>query len=130
MARLFVSTYASTRRDIDEEPLDGLRLAVSEACTNAIESHLAAGIDVPVVITVSETDREIEVHVIDEGGGFDVDSLPVHPPVTDPQRLQFERGLGVPLIRSLVDAASFDAGAAGTDVRLSVLCPPAGPEAD
>jgi serine/threonine-protein kinase RsbW len=125
VARLFVSTFASSRRELDDERIDDLRLAVSEACTNAVEAHVAAGLDQPIIVRVDESNDGLEIHVIDRGGGFDVDALPSHPPVTDPERLHFERGLGVPLIRSLVDAAAFDTGDDGTDVRMSVLCPPA-----
>lgn len=124
MARLFVSTFASSRRDVEDERIDDLRLAVSEACTNAVEAHLAAGLDSPIIVRVEECDDRLDIHVIDQGGGFDVDALPSHPPVTDPERLHFERGLGVPLIRALVDAAAFDSGGPGTDVRMSVLCAP------
>lgn len=125
VARLFVSTFASSRRELDDERIDDLRLAVSEACTNAVEAHVAAGLDQPIVVKVLESFDRIDVHVIDQGGGFDVEALPSHPPVTDPERLHFERGLGVPLIRSLVDAAAFETGEDGTDVRLSILCSPA-----
>ena len=43
------------------------------------------------------------------------------PPVTDPDRLNFERGLGIPLIRTLVDSASFVRKESGTSVRMTVF---------
>ncbi len=54
----------------------------------------------------------------DRGHGFDPADLPDHPPVTDPDRLKFERGLGIPLIRALVDEVEFSPTADGTSVRL------------
>lgn len=125
LARLFISTFVSNRRDVEDDRIDDLRLAVSEACTNAVESHVAAGIADPVVIRIEESADQVRVHVVDQGGGFDADTLPAHPPVTDPQRLNFERGLGVPLIRSLVDGAEFKSRDAGTDVALALVCEPA-----
>ena len=35
----------------------------------------------------------MEVCISDSGAGFDPNLLPEHPPVTDPDRLNFERGL-------------------------------------
>ena len=49
-------------------------------------------------------------------------TLPEHPPVTDPERLNFERGLGIPLIRTLVDEVEFDSSGDGTSVRLTIYC--------
>ncbi len=65
--------------------------------------------------------------ITDSGTGFDPDDLPEHPPVTDPDRLNFERGLGIPLIRSLVDDVRFDSGPNGTSVRMTLF---GGPAAD
>ena len=56
--------------------------------------------------------------VEDRGHGFDPAQLPDHPPVTDPDRLKFERGLGIPLIRALVDEVEFSPTGQGTSVRL------------
>ena len=57
----------------------------------------------------------------DSGPGFDPDKLEFPPPVTDPQRLNFERGLGIPLIRTLVDSAAFVRKEKGTSVRMTVF---------
>ncbi|MDQ6910182.1 MAG: ATP-binding protein, partial [Actinomycetota bacterium] len=63
-------------------------------------------------------ERGLEVSVEDRGPGFDPASLPDHPPVTDPARLKFERGLGIPLIRALVDEVEISSSGQGTAVRL------------
>ena len=42
--------------------------------------------------------------------------------MTDPARLEYERGLGIPLIRALVDEVEFRSSAEGTSVRLAVRC--------
>jgi anti-sigma regulatory factor (Ser/Thr protein kinase) len=65
------------------------------------------------------------VQIEDRGPGFDPGQLPEHPPVTDPDRLNFERGLGIPLIRTLVDEVAFDPCDVGTSVRLVMFCGPA-----
>ena len=62
----------------------------------------------------------LEVEIEDRGAGFDPSLLPDHPPVTDPDRLKFERGLGVPLIKTLVDEVEFSSSSAGTAVKMTM----------
>ena len=125
LARLVVSSIASSRRDLADDRIDDLKVAVSEACTNAIEAHRKASTTDPVSIVCSETDERFVVAVRDRGAGFDPAMLPEHPPVTDPERLNFERGLGIPLIRTLVDGVEIESSGDGTEVRLIMLCGPA-----
>lgn len=122
LARMLVSSLAQARRTIADDRIDDLKLAVSEACTNAIEVHGADDVKERVVIRCLEDDDRLEVVVEDRGSGFDPHTLPEHPPVTDPERLNFERGLGIPLIRTLVDDTHFDPSESGTSVRLTMYC--------
>ena len=126
VVRLVVSSLATARRALADDRIDDLKLAVSEACTNAIEANREAGADAPVVVSCWEAQERFEVCVADAGSGFDPDDLPEHPPVTDPERLNFERGLGIPLIRSLVDDVRFESGPDGTSVWMTLF---GGPEA-
>ncbi len=128
VVRLVVASLVSARRSIAAERIDDLKLAVSEACTNAMEANLASRqADPRVSVTVWEAPERLEVCIADSGSGFDPDRLPSHPPVTDPERLNFERGLGIPLMRSLVDALRFDSGPEGTAVWMTLF---GGPAAD
>ena len=127
IARLVVSSIASSRRNLADDRIDDLKLAVSEACTNAIESygpHAGDGVRDRVRIRVRDDDEKLEVDVADTGPGFDPNALPPHPPVTDPERLNFERGLGIPLIRTLVDDVQFVSSAGGTSVRMTIFGEP------
>jgi serine/threonine-protein kinase RsbW len=118
LARLVVSSFASTSFGLEDDRIDDLKIAVSEACTNAIEAHDAAETDERVLIRCDENEGRLEVRIEDRGGGFDPETLPEHPPVTDPTRLKFERGLGIPLIRSLVDDLDITSSGEGTQVRI------------
>ncbi len=118
LARLVVSALASSDSNLADERIDDLKLAVSEACTNAIEAHDAAGSDERVLVRCIAGEDALEIRVEDRGHGFDPGGLPDHPPVTDPDRLKFERGLGIPLIRALVDEVEFRPTGKGTSVRL------------
>lgn len=125
LVRLFVSSLATTRRELADDRIDDLKLAVSEACTNAIDAHADSDTDDRVIVRWGEGDDRLEIEVNDSGPGFDPSSLPEHPPVTDPERLNFERGLGIPLIRSLVDEVDFKTSGNGTTVTLVMYCGPA-----
>ena len=120
LARMVVASVASSRRDLPPERIDDLRLAVSEACTNAIEAQRAAAVADPVLVRVWEDDERLDVSVEDHGHGFDPNRLLTHPPVTDPDRLNFERGLGIPLMRRLVDQVEISSSARGTAVRMTL----------
>ena len=130
LARLVVSSLASTRRDLADDRIDDLKVAVSEACTNAIEAHHSADTHDSVVVRCTEFDDRLQIEIEDRGEGFDPESLPEHPPVTDPDRLNFERGLGLPLIRTLVDEVDIDSSGDGTKVSLVMRCGAIDPLAD
>ena len=122
LVRLVVSSLASGRRVLADERVDDLKLAVSEACTNAIEAHGAIEVDERVRVRCLEGEDRFEVSIDDRGEGFDPSDLPEHPPVTDPERLNFERGLGIPLIRTLVDEVAFNSNDGGTSVTMTLYC--------
>lgn len=119
LVRLVVTEVAE-RAGIDEQRLEDLRLAVSEACANAMEAYGRAGRHGgQVVVRCRSRPGRVEVEVHDEAGGFDPGRLHRLPPAERPERLQHERGLGVPLMRQLA-AAEFVPEGGGTTVRLVV----------
>lgn len=124
LARLVVSALAATDSQLADERVDDLKIAVSEACTNAIEAHDAVATPERVRLRCWSDDRGLEVSIEDRGPGFDPTDLPDHPPVTDPDRLKFERGLGIPLIRALVDEVDITSSGQGTAVHLVMLHAP------
>ena len=99
-ARLFAAAVAR-HFSIDEERVEDLKVAISEACTNAITAHRSAAIEDPVrVIAVPEANR-IRFNVVDTGAGFDPQTaLSQHQEYTPPAGI-FEGSLGLALIRSL-----------------------------
>lgn len=121
LVRLVVDAAVdSLASGITSARVDDLKLAVTEACANAIEAHQAAWAEGPVVVRCTLNDSAVTVDVSDRGGGFDPDTLATLPPAGDPRRLRHESGLGVPLMRALADEVAFDASTNGTSVRLTV----------
>ena len=125
LARLIVAAAAANESSaVSEDRIDDLRLAVSEACTNAIEAQQRAtkqtGREANILIRCRVAEGVVEVEIHDHGVGFDPTGLAAHPPVTDPARLDHERGLGIPLIRLLTDEVDFEPSSDGTVVRMVI----------
>jgi serine/threonine-protein kinase RsbW len=118
LARQVVVSVARTDDAFDDERLDDLRLAVSEACSNAIQAHSAIGSKAQIRISCRLRQGCIEVEVCDEGRGFDPDRVRSAPPAGDPERLFFESGLGIPLMQRIADHTEIRSSSAGTRVRM------------
>ena len=120
LVRLVVSGTAAIERLVPERRLEDLRLAVSEACANAVDAQQAAGIDARLVVRIDVDEAAIAVTVTDHAGGFELEAVDPLPSATDPQRLRHERGLGISLMQSLVDDVTFTPTGDGTAVRLLI----------
>ncbi|MGI8876225.1 MAG: ATP-binding protein [Egibacteraceae bacterium] len=107
LARLVVVT-AARRSGMDEERLEDLRIAVSEATTNAILSHQRTEEAQRVVLSFGTrpTDEVFQVTIADAGPGFE--PLPGDDLVE--RDWQMEGGLGITLIRNLADDVEFVRG--------------------
>lgn len=123
LARLVITGAATIEPTFSDERIEDLRIAVSEACTNAIEAHRISGVNERVVIKSDLGEDRIEVEIIDQGSGFDLGETDPAPDATAPNRLSYERGLGIPLMRVLVDETEFTVSPSGTTVRLVVSRP-------
>lgn len=124
VVHLVVDTAASVDPPLPEQRLEDLRLAVTEACSNAVKVHREDAAE-PVVVTCCVEGDRVRVEVRDRGPGFDPDELDPLPEPTDPRRLEYEHGLGVPLIRTLADEVDFRPAPDGTVVSMAVARRPA-----
>ncbi|HUF32913.1 MAG TPA: ATP-binding protein [Acidimicrobiales bacterium] len=125
VARTVIVAIATSIEGIDDDRLEDLRIAVSEACTNAVEAHRSEEIEQRVVLRCLLDDEHLEIRIEDAGGGFDPDSLST-PRGEDPEGLRAERGWGIQLIRALVDDVTFNRSGNGTAVSLAMRLSPAG----
>lgn len=125
LVRLVVdATVASLAPGLTTARRDDLKIAVTEACANAIEAHEMTYAEGPVVVRCVIDDDQVTVEVADEGEGFDPEGVASLPPATDPRRLRHESGLGIPLMRTLTDEVSFRRVVNGTTVVLTVYRSP------
>jgi len=120
LARLVITGAATIEPAFSDDRIDDLRIAVSEACTNAIEAHVSSGAADRITIRCDLAEDRIEVEVTDNGTGFDPYALDAAPDAEHPDRLAYESGLGIPLMKVLVDETEFRASPTGTVVRLVV----------
>lgn len=102
VARSVIATVATAIEGLDDDRLEDLRLAVSEACTNAVE----AGGSRRVVLRASQEDHHLEVVIEAAGRALGSEGMAAN-------------GFGLQLLTALVDDVEFIDGDGGdTAVRL------------
>jgi serine/threonine-protein kinase RsbW len=108
-----------------EEYLDGIRLAVGEAASNAVRHGCGGNEDLKVKVECSTDGHTLVVEISDPGPGFDPDAVPV-PRAGELQ----EGGMGIHFMRLTMDEVTYHFNGNGTKVRLvkslSLRCEPAG----
>ena len=102
VVRLTVSALARSA-GIDEEKVDDLKIAVSEACANSVIAQEESGSDAPVEVTWDEDDRAIRIEVSDRGSTQPDGS----PSDVDTQGFSTRAVLSMALLKSLVDGCEF-----------------------
>jgi serine/threonine-protein kinase RsbW len=113
LARLALGGIA-LKLGLSEELTSDLRLAVTEACTNAIQHaypESEAGDREVVVRFVVRTDSLLVV-VEDSGGGFD----DVDEPREESSEDGVEHGMGLRIIRALTDELEITTGSSGSRI--------------
>ena len=103
VARAVVATVATSIEGLDDDRLDDLRLAVSEACTNAVDGRDDGRHRVVLRCLVGE--EHLEVRIEDASDAFSAEAIA-------------ERGWGLQLITALVDDVAFSRQNGGTTVSL------------
>lgn len=118
IARSVLITIARDHARFDEMRIADVRLAVSEACTNAVEAQIERGTPGPIRVRCRVGVDRMWIAVRDRGGGFDPDAVVRSTDLTVPSRLDHEGGLGIPLIRLLADEVEFHGVDDGTEVSM------------
>jgi signal transduction histidine kinase len=132
VAERVAPTARNRGRSVSAEPggarvvsADAARL--EQALTNMLANALDHG-DGPVVMTARERNGHVELHVLDEGGGFEPAFLPrafERFTRADRARARGGTGLGLAIVRAIAEAHGGHAGAAnrpsgGADVWVSL----------
>ena len=93
------------------EDIEDLKVAISEACTNAIKHSL----DDRFIIIFNILENGLTIEIIDEGQGYDISS--VSQPSLDNLK---ESGMGLFIIQSLMDDVTIESQEGkGTRIRMT-----------
>jgi serine/threonine-protein kinase RsbW len=99
VVRLAITALARSAL-LDEEVADDLKMAVGEACANAVLSHETAATTAPVTVTWSDLGDRVVIEVGDRGMRYDPDA-PAD--ALDSQGFSSRFVMSLALLRSLVD---------------------------
>ena len=124
LARLALSGLAR-ELPMGDEMLADLKLAVTEACGNAVR-HAYKDDEGTVTVVFVVTGDRLDMIVEDQGIGPDaLESEPVREPFSVP----IESGMGMPIIRAIVDELEVARGAdgQGTVLRMTKYLPTIAP---
>lgn len=113
LCRLALTGLAQLR-DIDEDAMADLKLALTEAVSNSVRHAYGSKGDGQVDITYELRPDRLGIEVVDDGHGFDPDEAPS----IDGEELS-EGGLGIAIIRTIADEFEIDSkpGARGSRLR-------------
>lgn len=118
-ARLFAGA-AARYYGCDEDAVQDVKIAVSEACTNAVKAHDSAVVVTPIRVMVRLVGDRVEFEIVDAGGGFERDGGNGRGPATDADML-LENGIGLQIIQALFpDTEVGPNNEGGTTVRFTV----------
>jgi anti-sigma regulatory factor (Ser/Thr protein kinase) len=113
LARLSLAGIAPVAQ-LDEDALADLKLAVTEACSNAVRHAYPDEVDGTVHLSMSLERDTLTVEIADEGRGLDADNISSW----DASRMR-EAGMGFSIMRAVVDELEIDStSSTGTVVRL------------
>ena len=99
VVRLAVASLARSS-GVDEARVEDLKIAVSEACSNAVLAHEAKESDSPVTISWTEEGGSLVVEVADRGQTYDTRD---GEPAADSQGFDSRMVMSMALLGSLVD---------------------------
>jgi serine/threonine-protein kinase RsbW len=107
---------------VDADVLADLKLAVTEACGNVVRHAYRDGQEGPVAVALVVRADRLEMIVEDQGSGIDRPDTG-HP---GPDGSPLEGGMGLAIMRAVVDDFAVSAGADGhgTVVRMTKFLPP------
>jgi anti-sigma regulatory factor (Ser/Thr protein kinase) len=123
LLRMLVSTYAASHSDLDDDRLDDLRLALSEAC-NLVVGAGGPGDRVLVVVCRDVPDALLlDVH---DGRGTTIPEPGAVGALPAPEDLDSDTDLPLELIRALVDEVDRTVQDGTSSLRLTMrFAPPA-----
>jgi serine/threonine-protein kinase RsbW len=121
MARMFAASVAR-HYGSDEDVVEDVKVAVSEACTNSVKAHRDSGTAESIELRARALDGELTFEIVDAGAGIDSAlQTAIADGTATPAAGLFEGSLGLTLIRALFPGAEIIRNDdRGTTVRFAV----------
>jgi serine/threonine-protein kinase RsbW len=105
MARMFAGSVAR-HYGVDEDVVEDVKVAVSEACTNSVKAHHDSGTTEPIELRARALDGGLTFEIVDSGKGIDTAlQTAIDESAATPAAGLYEGSLGLTLIRSLFPGA-------------------------
>ncbi|SDX33692.1 serine/threonine-protein kinase RsbW [Marininema mesophilum] len=111
VVRLTVSGIAN-RMGFHYDDIEDMKLALAEACTNAVD-HAYSGQEGQIAVSFFIFEDRLAIRVSDEGNSFDISSVKQRSGPIDkdlPLTSMRERGLGLHLMETLMDRVEINGG--------------------
>jgi serine/threonine-protein kinase RsbW len=102
VVRLAISALARAQ-GLDEPRVDDLKIAVGEACANAVLGHEEAGSEEALVVTFAADEGDLTIEVDDRSANASQITMAE----TDSQGFSSRLAMSVELLKSLVDECDF-----------------------
>jgi len=109
------SSVAEAMR-LDKDKIDEIKLALIEACLNAIEHSKSK--DKKVHIKFKMTGDQLEIIIKDYGVGFDPSKIK-EPKIEEKLKSLSKRGWGLKIMRSLMDSVVINSHKGGTKIVMT-----------
>jgi serine/threonine-protein kinase RsbW len=106
------------RMGFSQDRIDGLKTAVGEAVTNAIEHGNQSNVDIRVLVELTVQAKSLTLNVVDQGKQPIPDIVDVSAEFE--QRPGYPRGLGMFLIKQLVDEMVVSVQPGRNEVRMVI----------
>lgn len=110
---LYANQFGFTDREVDE-----IRLAVDEAYTNVIKHAYQSDDNQRVLISIGAVNDEFWVSITDQGRAFNPEQYS-EPDIKERIRLKKRGGVGVYLIRRLMDAVEYNNMGGTNEIRMT-----------
>lgn len=106
---------AAVANNVNEDKINNLALAFSEAASNAVLHGNNNNPSKKVFIVITIDDDFFKVSIKDEGNGFKLDQVP---DPTKPENILKESGRGIHIMKSFLDDLQYKFSETGTEVIL------------
>jgi len=107
----------ASKENLDAELLNNLALSVSEAIANSIVHGNQSDPTKKVIIKILINEEFLKISFLDEGKGFDPDSIP---DPTEPENIFKDHGRGLYIMRNFLTNLSYNFTESGTETVLTV----------